>query len=340
MAKNNKRKIITDRKMASKNERHSDAEIDRLGRKTDILIKASKYGTIAVMIIVAVYIIFSIPGIVEESQSGYLEVIVLGIVTVAICGIGVNGILYSLMAKRAEGSFWTAYRQEILVNMPEEESDFIALTIFKEEPGLEYEQMTASVLVDVKYDQLCYTHDTLYGEYGENKETCFRFTDLKAGVPRRGEKGRMESKTVFDGVLGMVWNDDMAPLRKNGFIQILTKDYKPEAAGYTLDHIMKTGDEAFDAVFNVHVEKPNRIQGFFTDEIRGYLMEMREAVGCPIAVSFNGGWMFVAVNDSPKYFEAEMDKRSAEKREQMRGFIRLIDRAGYLFIAAEESTPV
>ena len=55
------RKIITDRKMARNNVRHSDAELDRLGYKTELLIRASKIGTIAVMALVLIYMIVTFP---------------------------------------------------------------------------------------------------------------------------------------------------------------------------------------------------------------------------------------------------------------------------------------
>ena len=266
-----------------------------------------------------------------------LQAILLTVVCAVVCGIGINGILYSFIAKRAEGSFWTAYRQEMLVNMPEEESDLIDMSVYREEPGLEYEQMEASVLVNVRYDRLCYTHDTLYGEYGD---TCFRMTDLKAGVPQRKENGRMGSRDIFDGVLGMVWNDEAEPLRKNGFLQILSKDYSPETAGHTVDHIIETGDEEFDSTFTVYAQKPNRLNGFFTDDFREILLDIKKDAGCPVAVSFNGGWLFIALNNCPKYFEAEANKKTSQKREEMKSFIRVIDGAGRLFAAAVESTPV
>ncbi len=335
MAKND-RKIITDRKMARNNTRHSDEELDRLGYKSQLLIKVSKIGTIAVMALALVYMIVTFPQY-YKSAGGVPQGILLTIACTAVCGIGINGILYSLIAKRAEGSFWTAYRQEMLVNMPEEESDLIDMSIYKEEPGLEYEMMEASVLVNVRYDRLCYTHDTLYGEYGD---TYFRMTDLKAGVPQRNEKGRMDSRDIFDGVLGMVWNDDAAPLAKNGFLQILSKDYDPETAGHTVDHIIETGDEEFDSTFTVYAQKPNRLNGFFTDDFREILLDIKEDAGCPVAVSFNGGWLFIALNGCPKYFEAEADKKAAQKREEMKSFIKVIDGAGRLFAAAVESTPV
>lgn len=329
------RKIITDRKMAKKNMRHSDEELDRLGYKTSLLIKVSKIGTIAVMALVLLYMIVTFPQY-YKSAGGVPQAIILTIVCVAVCGIGINGILYSLLAKRAEGSFWTAYRQEMLVNMPEEESDLIDMTIYREEPGLEYEQIEASVLVNVRYDKLCYTHDTLYGEYGD---TCFRMTDLKAGVPKRQENGRMGSRDIFDGILGMVWNDDAEPLRKNGFLQILSKDYSPETAGHTVEHIIETGDEEFDGAFTVYAQKPNRLNGFFTDDFREILLDIKKDAGCPVAVSFNGGWLFIALNGCPKYFEAETDRKASQKREEMRSFIKVIDGSGRLFAAAAESTP-
>ena len=333
MAKND-RKIITDRKMTKNNVRHSDAEIDRLGAKTELLIKASKIGTIAIVGAVLLYMIVTFPQY-YRATGGVLQAILLTVACAAVCGIGINGILYSLIAKRAEGSFWTAYRQEMLVNMPEEESELIDMTIFREEPGLEYEQMEASVLVNIRYDKLCYTHDTLYGEYGD---TCFRMTDLKAGVPQRNEKGRVESRTIFDGVLGMVWNDEAEPLRKNGFLQILSRDYSPETAGHTVDHIIETGDEEFDSTFTVYAQKPNRLNGFFTDDFREILLDIKKDAGCPVAVSFNGGWMFIALNNCPKYFEAEANKKTSQKREEMKSFIRVIDGAGRLFAAGVVST--
>ena len=110
--------------MARNNVRHSDAELDRLGYKTELLIRASKIGTIAVMALVLIYMIVTFPQY-WRATGGVLQAILLTVVCAVVCGIGINGILYSFIAKRAEGSFWTAYRQEMLVNMPEEESDLI-----------------------------------------------------------------------------------------------------------------------------------------------------------------------------------------------------------------------
>ena len=89
MAKND-RKIITDRKMAKNNVRHSDAEIDRLGAKTELLIKASKIGTIAIVGAVLLYMIVTFPQY-YRATGGVLQAILLTVACAAVCGIGING---------------------------------------------------------------------------------------------------------------------------------------------------------------------------------------------------------------------------------------------------------
>ena len=297
------RGIITDKKIARNDKVISDDDIARLQYKTNLLIRVSKYVTIAVMVAMLLYLI-----VWERDtlmQGNFFEQLLLVAVSVLVCGVGANALTYHLVAKRMEGSFWTAYRQQYLVNMVSGIKGIGRVT-YKEQPGLSYEELRGSVLVRCQYDRLCRTQDCLYGDINGDD---FRITNFKAGVPIRKANGYTGEKRIFDGLLAIISADDedRELLRKVGFMQVFSASYSPTVAGYTAEHEFKTGDEEFDAAFKVFAEKPNKLGTFFDDSLKAAIRAFVDTVKTPAAFSFNGGSMFIAVNDYPDIFEAKLD---------------------------------
>lgn len=306
------RGIIVDNNIVRNNRNLSDDDIERMQQKTNMLINASKIVTIAVMAAIALYIILWDNNI--FTTGNFIEQLILAIVSIVLCGIGANGLMYHLIAKRAEGTFWTAYRQLYLVNMASATPGIDYIT-YKEEPGLSYEEIRASVLVLCKYYKLCRTQDSLYGEINGDS---FRLTNLKAGVPKRQENGRTKELTVFSGIMGMFWGDQREALVKLGFVQFFSKDYDPSVAGYVADHEFEPDDDDLKEKFTIYAQKPKVIGSLLNDEFKEALEALADSIEAPVALSFNGGNMFIAINDYPDIFEAKLNESVIKQKEEVR----------------------
>ena len=323
------RNIIANNKMIKESRNFSEDEIGRLQYKTNLLINISKAITLIVMIALAAYIFIFDRTIFTGGKM--TEKFIPAILTIIIFGIGANGITYHLIAKRLEGSFWTAYRQQYLINMASR-TEGVDYVVYKEEPGLTYEEITGSVLVLCKYYKLCNSQDSLYGEMGGDS---FRITNLKAGMPKRKENGRMGQVTIFKGIMGMFWNDEENPLKKYGFLQIFSKDYKPSVAGFTAEHKIESGNAEFDENFTIYAEKPNMLRSLFSEEFTSAVENFSKVLGVPTALSFNGGRMFIAINKYPDIFEARLDKNVVKQKEEVKKLMDGVAAAKKIYDAAK-----
>ncbi len=323
------RNIVANNKMIKERRTFSDEEIRRLQYKTALLIKVSKAITLAVMLALAAYIFIFDRTIFTGGRM--TKQFIPAVLTIIICGVGANGITYYLIAKRIEGSFWTAYRQQYLINMASR-TEGVDYVVYKEEPGLAYEEIAGSVLVLCKYYKLCTSQDSLYGEMDGDS---FRLTNLKAGVPRRKENGRMGQVNIFSGIMGMFWNDEENPLKKYGFMQIFSKDYKPSVAGYTAEHKIESGNAHFDENFTIYAEKPNMLRSFFSEEFTEAVENFSKALGVPTALSFNGGRMFIAINKYSDIFEARLDQDVVTQKEEVKRLMEGVAAAKKIYDVAK-----
>lgn len=323
------RNIIRNDKMIKDGRTFSDDEIGRLQYKTNLLIKVSKGVTLAVMLALAVYIFVYDRTIFTGGRMS--KEFIPAIIAIIILGVGANGITYYLIAKRMEGSYWTAYRQQYLINMASETKG-IDYVVYREEPGLAIEEIEASVLVLCKYYKLCTSQDSLSGEMGGDS---FRLANFKAGVPKRKENGKMGEKRIFSGILGMIWNDEENPLKKYGFMQVFSKEYKPSVAGFTAQHKIESGNEAFDNNFDIYAERPNMLRTFFTEEFTEAVENFAKTLGTPVALSFNGGRMFIAINKYPDIFEAKLDVNVLKQKEEIKRLMEGVAAAKKIYDAAK-----
>lgn len=323
------RQIITNNKMAKDDRTFSDEELRRLQYKTNLMINVSKGVTLFVMLALVVYIFIYDRTI--FTGGGMAKNFIPAILTIIIFGVGANGITYFLIAKRVEGSFWTAYRKQYLINEASKTKgvDFV---VYKEEPGLAIEDIEGSVLVLCKYYKLCTSQDSLYGEMEGDS---FRITNFKAGVPKRRENGKMGEKVIFRGILGMLWNDDENPLKKYGFMQIFSKGYKPSVAGFTAEHRIESGNAEFDENFTIYAEKPNMLRTFFTEEFTDAVEDFAKSLGTPVALSFNGGRMFIAANNYPDIFEAKLNEDVAKQKEEVKKLMEGVAAAKKIYDSAK-----
>ena len=322
------RGIITNKKFVRSNRNFSDEEIGSLQFKSNLLIRVSKIVTIIVMVAMLVYII-----VWEKDallRGNILEQLLLIAVSVILVGIGANALTYYLIAKPVEGSFWTAYRQQYLINMVKDMKGIGRVT-YKEQPGLSYEELKGSVLVLCDYDRLCRTQDCLYGDINGDD---FRLTNFKAGKPKRKENGRMGEVRLFDGIIGLLNAEEKAALSKVGFVQVFSEGYSPGVAGYVGEHLFKTGNEEFDARFKIYVEKPGALEGFFNSDFMEAAENFAGSVKTPVAFSFNRGTMFFAFNDYPDIFEARLDQEVTKQQTAVKALIQGVQAAQSVYDAA------
>lgn len=324
------RRIIIDNRILKSRKDLSDDDIWRLQFRANLMIKVSKIVSICVMAALALYILIWDRDML--ARGNLIEQLVIAVLSIALCGIGANELIYQLIAKRIEGSFWTAYRQQYLINMASCTPGVDYVT-YKEEPGLSYEEIRASVLVLCKYDKLCNSQDCLYGEMsGDN----YRITNFKAGVPKRKGNGKMGELTIFRGILGMIWDGENNRLSKLGFMQIFSKDYSPKVAGFTAEYEFETGIEDFDENFKAYVEKPDLLDDFFNQNLIDALKKIENILKCPFALSFNSGTMFIAINGYHDIFEAKLDESVAEQKEEVQILINAMVAAKNVYDIARE----
>lgn len=326
------RKIIVDNKLLKNKKAFSDEEIERLQYKANLMKNVSRLITIAVMVIMALYIfvfdktLFAGGSMIRQTAAAVISVI--------LCGAIANEIANHFVAKRMEGSFWTAYRQQYLVNMAGR-AEGIDYVVYKEAPGLTYEEIEASVLVLCKYYNLCTSQDSMSGKIGQ---TNFCITNLSAGIPRREENGKTTNVKIFKGIMGMFRDDeddDYNGLIDMGFVQIFSRDYKTSVAGFVAQNQVKSGDEKFDEKFTVYAENPDMAAKLFSRSFKDALECFCETVNVPSALSFNGTTMFAAINNYPDIFEASLDEDVVKQKEEVKKLMEGVNAAKKVYDAAK-----
>lgn len=302
------RNIYVNNKILREKREFSDEEIERLQYKAGLLKKVAKILTLGVVAALTLYI-FIFDRTIFRSED-FLAKFVASILTIIVCGAVMKEAIYFFVSRNSEGTFWTAYRQQYLINNINEKVDYV---VYKETAGLTPEELRASVLVFCQYDKLCKSRDCIQGQTGENN---FCLTNLKAGIPNRQQNAKTRELRIFDGIVAMLWSDNGDSLRKYGFIQVFSKDYKTTVAGFTAEHKVKTGREDFDEQFTVYAEKPQTVEEFFIPELTEAVKKLSEKLRLPLAVSFNGKAMFFAVNGYPDIFEARLDESISKQKEE------------------------
>ncbi len=245
----------------------------------------------------------------------------------AIVGCGALGLFWLLLAKRAYSRFEDAFKNKYVLPLIAAQPGFSDLR-YDKKAGFHWDEIRNAAVVacgDAKYFE---SEDLLMGNY---EGIPFKFSDVTTQrIVYRNKKNRIEE--IFSGqVLGFKQYNDQK--ESDGHLQIFQKEFLSNIKGWTAAHKIETDHQLFNKKFQIYAADEHNAYYMLTPQMMEKIIEFSEAVGEQIAVTFRGGYMFIAICRIRSMFNPYVDTPVSEQTKLILEDISILQKAKDILIS-------